>query len=475
MKPPKPEKSASGGEGFAKAYAVLFGAFLGLTLLKFSNVAIFGRLDPWPTNGWEWAICSWPVSLGYGLLVILTVMGLGVSHWRIRGGTGWLLALPVAWLAWQFVAATRTVDPALSYATLKHFAGCVACFGIGYFALGRRESPVAILSGLVVALGLVIAVGFGQHFGGLEESQRYFFLYIYPQMPSAPPEYLKKMTSTRIFSTLFYPNSLAGALLLLLPAAVAVILGHLTHLTIGARRFVAGVMGFGGLACLFWSGSKGGWLLILLLGLLTLLRLPFARRWKLALVGLLLVAGLVGFGVKYASFFRRGATSVGARFDYWQAAARTAAANPVFGTGPGTFAIPYGKIKRPESEMARLVHNDFLQQASDSGVVGLATFAVFVVGVLVRTRPGAGLPCEKISAAAPGKPAGSISPGESWGSVRFAVWLGLLGWWLQGLLEFGLYIPALAWPGFTLMGWLLATAGNRFDKPPDHGLGSPGE
>jgi hypothetical protein len=51
------------------------------------------------------------------------------------------------------------------------------------------------------------------------------------------------------------------------------------------------------------------------------------------------------------------------------------------------------------------------------------------------------------------------------GGVRFGVWLGLLGWALQGFFEFGLYIPALAWSGFALMGWLLATAPNRFDKP----------
>ena len=443
MKPPAPPKSTSDGEPLATAYAAVFGAFLGLTLLKFSNVAIFERLDTWPTNGWEWAINVWPVSIAYWLLAILAALGVVVARWEVHAAR-WLVVLPLVWLVWQIASGTQTVDPALSHATLKHFAGCVACFGVGYFAIGRLAKPVALLSGLIVALALVIAVGFEQHFGGLKASREYFFETIYPTMPSFPPEYLKKMSSERIFSTLFYPNSLAGVLLMLLPAALTVILNDVTQLTVAARRFVAGVVGVGGLACLYWSGSKGGWLLMLLLGLLTLLRLPFARRLKLVLVGLVLAVGLAGFGVKYASFFRRGATSVGARFDYWQAAARTAVAHPVFGTGPGTFAIPFAKIKRPESEMARLVHNDYLQQASDSGFVGLATFGAFVVGVLIRTRP---------------------RPGEGWGSVRFAVWLGLLGWWLQGLLEFGLYIPALAWCGFALMGWLLATAGKPFDKP----------
>jgi O-antigen ligase len=443
MKPPAPPKSTSGGEPLAKLYAGLFGAFLGLTLIKFSNVAIFERLVAWPDNGWEWAINAWPVSIGYWLLGLLAVAGVFVARWEIRGPR-WLVTLPLMWFAWQLVSATHSVDPVLSRATVKHFAGCVTCFYLGYFALGRLGSPVAFLTGLIAALGLVIAVGAQQHFGGLEDSRRYFFTYVYPQMQSVPPEYLKKISSTRIFSTLFYPNALAGALLILMPAALAVILNDMTRLTVGARRFVAGVVGIGGLACLYWSGSKGGWLLMLLLGMIALLRLPFARRAKLALVALVLVAGLAGFGLKYARFFRQGATSVSARFDYWQAAVRTAAENPVLGTGPGTFAIPYSKIKRPESEMARLVHNDYLQQASDSGFAGLTMFGAFVLGVLIHTRP---------------------RQGEGWVSVRFTVWLGLVGWWLQGLLEFGLYIPALAWCGFALMGWLLATAGKPFDKP----------
>lgn len=45
----------------------------------------------------------------------------------------------------------------------------------------------------------------------------------------------------------------------------------------------------------------------------------------------------------------------------------------------------------------------------------------------------------------------------------FSVWLGLLGWALQSFVEFGLYIPALAWTAFFLFGWLWAVARNGFD------------
>jgi O-antigen ligase len=173
-----------------------------------------------------------------------------------------------------------------------------------------------------------------------------------------------------------------------------------------------------------------------------------------ALVGAILLLGLTGFFWKYAQFFQKGATSVSARFDYWSAAVQTARAKPVFGTGPGTFAIPYHKIKRPESEMARLVHNDYLEQASDSGVPGFALYTIFIAAALVRSFP-------RRSSESGDRRASSQSEAEDQEWLMFSVWLGLLGWCLQGLVEFGLYIPALAWPAFALMGWLIARTPSR--------------
>jgi O-antigen ligase len=185
---------------------------------------------------------------------------------------------------------------------------------------------------------------------------------------------------------------------------------------------------------------------MLVVGMILLLRLQFAVRLKVALVGVVLVAGLAGFALKYAGFFQRGAKSVSARLYYWEAAACTTVANPVFGTGPGTFGVAYKAIKRPEAEMSRLAHNDYLQQASDSGLVGFLAYAVLVVGSLIYGRPR------------------QDNSGSAGSYLRFSIWLGLLGWSLQGLLEFGLYIPALAWCSFGWMGWLLGTA-IPIDKP----------
>jgi len=39
--------------------------------------------------------------------------------------------------------------------------------------------------------------------------------------------------------------------------------------------------------------------------------------------------------------------------------------------------------------------------------------------------------------------------------MAFAIFAGLLAWFTQGLGEFGLYITALAWTAFTLLGGLI--------------------
>jgi hypothetical protein len=433
-------------DGLARVFAVLFGVVLGLALLKFVNPAVFEKLVEWPTNGYEWVINPWPVVIGYWLLAVVALLGIFVLQRKIAAPR-WLIVLPLLWLGWQFVAATHTVDAGLTRSTLKHFSACVVCFYLGLFSLAQLRDPVHFLWPICGGFLVLIAVGIQQHFGGLEESRQYFFTYVYPQTPSVPPEFLKKISSDRIFSTQFYPNALAGVLLLLLPATLVVIWQSKRWLTAAARTFLIGVVGLAALACLYWSGSKGGWLLMLVVGIAALLRLQFATRLKVVLVGVVLMAGLAGFALKYAEFFQRGATSVSARFDYWDAALRTTAANPLFGTGPGTFAIPYKQIKRPESEMARLTHNDYLQQLSDSGLVGFVFYVVFIVGALCFGKPSLG------------------HAGSDQEILRFSIWLGLLGWSLQSLLEFGLYIPTLAWYSFACLGWLVGCTAKPIDKP----------
>jgi O-antigen ligase len=100
-------------------------------------------------------------------------------------------------------------------------------------------------------------------------------------------------------------------------------------------------------------------------------------------------------------------------------------------------------LKAPDAEMARLVHNDYLEQFSDSGLMGGISYLSWI-GLLLWTLRRRGW--------------------KSGDWFESAIFLGLLGWFAQGTIEFGLYVPALAWTAFTLSGCLLAR--NQFDNIP---------
>ena len=372
---------------------------------------------------------------------MVTLVGLKAVRFK---GTGpqWLIWPLLVWLVWQIIAATQTVDSTLTTAVLKHFAACVICYFLGRFALSQARNStlfwIGILSGFVVVLGL----GFNQHYGGLDEMRRFF--YQQPNWQQYPPEYLKKISSKRIFSSLVYPNALAGALILLLPALLVITWRLMAPLPRIGRGTLTGLLAYSGLACLYWSGSKTGWLIALILGLFTLLQLPIHWRAKSSLFVAVLLLGVAGFFVTYSSYFERGATSVGARFDYWRAAVQAFASNPVFGSGPGTFSIAYKRLKSPDSEMALLAHNDYLEQASDSGLIGVLSYFGFISGNLCYLYRKSTLKSDLL---------------------QFGVFLGVLGWAIHGLTEFGLYIPALAWPAFMLLGASTA-AGEDSNRQP---------
>jgi len=417
----------------AKIFATIFGIFLGLALLKFGTPAVLDKLVALPENTYEWLLGVWPLRVAYGLAIVIGLSALAVSRRRAAIPL-WLLVLPLAWFAWQFISAAQSLDGQLSRSLLAYFGVCIGCFYIGVFCLRHQDGHGFLLGPLLVAFGLMVSAGFNQHFGGLEETRQYFWTYIYPTASNVPPEYIQKMRSDRIFATVFYPNALAGALLLLLPPLLAWVWQAKKQFTQAARMFLCASLGAGALACLYWSGSKGGWLLALLVGFVVLLHQKFTRRMKLTLVLILLVAGGMGFYWKNRAYMDRGATSVVARFDYWRAAWQTAISKPIFGSGPGTFAIAYQAIKKPESEMARLTHNDYLQQASDSGFPGLMTYTTFVGGVLCVTYRRLDWKNSPVAA---------------------GLWVGLAAWAVQSGFEFTLYVPALGWTAFGLMGWLL--------------------
>lgn len=417
-----------------RLFAPLFGALLGLSLLKFGNPVLLNDQVTTPGNVYEWVLTAWPLGVGQGLLILLVLLAIFVVRKR-PGVPGWLVWAPLPWLAWQFVAATGSVDMTRTTPTLIHFVTNIGCFYLGLYCLSPIRDLRWFWTGLMTGFVLVLLNGWEQHFGGLATSREYFFKEVYPHLEGETPEgLLRRISSDRVFATLFYPNTLAGVILLLAPVGIGVIPGLFRQEPMKRMGLLLTLVLAAG--CLVWSGSKAGWLFTLGLALVALFRLRFPRALKVGLAIIVLAAGTAGFLWKYSGYLRKGARSAVARMDYWEAAVKVTAAHPLAGTGPGTFGEAYARVKRPESEMTRLTHNDYLQQASDSGLPGFLFYTGFIAVMMSHL----------------GRRAWRSSNPE-----HFWIWLGLLGINVQSLSEFGWYIPAIAWPTMTLMGWLSGT------------------
>jgi O-antigen ligase len=418
------------GAGREVLFALAAGAFFGLALLKFGNPIILDFMVPTPKGLDEWRIQSWPLKYGYAIFSLVLVFGIVNGEWKGRK-MPMLYWIPLLWLAWQGVATFDSIDRPLSVLTLRHFTVCVFLFYLGWHNPMKNGSIFLFFCLFLVSFIVILRVGFDQHFGGLAETERQFFLYTYPKLRNPPLDLVKKMKTARIFSTLFYPNTLAAVIIFLLPMLIG-LLGRLRNsLRFSIRIGLGMALIPPACACLFWSGSKAGWLIFLALGVIATLHSNLAARIKHLLVVVVCLGGLMGFFIRYKSFFEGGATSVSARFYYWEAAWKIGCRHPVLGTGPGTFGQAYNLIRPPGAEPSKMAHNDYLQQWSDSGIVGFSMYLAMIVGclaVLYRKR------------------AKLVRNEDFW------IWLGLLGLALHSLVEFHLYIPALAWPMFFLLG-----------------------
>lgn len=440
----------------AGIWAAGLGCMLSLALLKLGNPVVLGdKVEP-PEGLQEWLFFAWPPQYGFVPLA-LVVVGAG-SLWKgARHAPLWWLLLGVGWLGWQALATSMHWDLQESRPVLAHYGTLLACAGCGCL-LAQLSPRHARWFWLLLTAGFVWVLfeGFRQHYGGLEATRQY--VYEQPGWQGFDSDFLKRLARDRVFSTLFYANALAGVVILLLPALAWLCWCAWPKGLRLFRSVTTGLLAYAGLACLLWSGSKAGWLIAMCVAAVAVLHLPAIaswgdsssqqlrkesletkppllawNRWRLAVILLGVTAGLGAFGIRFQDYFQRGATSAFARFDYWSVAAAIVVEKPIVGGGPGSFESLYRERKKPDAEMTRLVHNDYLQQASDSGIPGGLLFGAWIWGGLASAYRSRRKSC-----------------------LDWMVGLGLFGWALQEVVEFGLFIPAVSWPAVVLLGWLVA-------------------
>ena len=143
---------------------------------------------------------------------------------------------------------------------------------------------------------------------------------------------------------------MAGGLELLLP--LTLVFGSHRKVRTQIRVVFVLILGGCGLGCLYWSGSKAGQLVALVMGLVALGHSALPWSWRRGLIVGALIVGVAGFAYKYSDYFHKERNSTGARLAYWRVARTVIDHHPLVGTGPGTFQIPYSQMKHPDDEEA---------------------------------------------------------------------------------------------------------------------------
>jgi O-antigen ligase len=227
------------------------------------------------------------------------------------------------------------------------------------------------------------------------------------------------LPKTEIYSTIGNPNYLAAVMAFLLPVTAALArvpradggMGRGWRMLLWASALCSGV-------AVILSRSKGGLVAVVAGLVFFLLLLAHAEQWTmkrlLAAAGRWLAAGLLVLAVAGGLMLGMGtvdalttewarlshlsweAPTIKGRLLMWQTAARMIAAHPVVGIGAGTFGAQYQPYRaqvfdrvtepaavypasEPSYNETGQVHNDYLQLAAETGLVGLALFVTLVV------------------------------------------------------------------------------------------------
>ncbi|PYQ14547.1 MAG: hypothetical protein DMH00_01445 [Acidobacteria bacterium] len=214
-------------------------------------------------------------------------------------------------------------------------------------------------------------------------------------------------------------------------------------------------------AALFMAGSRGGLFSLALTACLYAFLQGYrglarrSSRWVrvvLPLVPLLCCVVAIGLYIHFAGGASpqesRVEPSLGTRLRAWKGVLDMIAANPLTGTGLGTFSLAYPFYKTyGETDIWAQAHNDYLQLFAETGLVG---FSLFLGGLIFLLRRRV-LPCLS-------------EPWRRQTPVALGACLGLVTLLLHALVDFNFQIPSNGLL-FVLLGGLLVARGPSSGQP----------
>ncbi len=338
------------------------------------------------------------------------------------------------------VSALQSVNSALSLNHTYEFMSCVLLYFIITNNIKTRRERRAVILALYLSVTLVCLYGIYQYFWGLDNARRIVSLNHFGEYP---PEFIARLATEKAFSTFVYPPALAGFLVLVMPLSLSLCLGGRNRT--GKTRFsqlfwVPASVGMTLLilSCLTLTFSKAGWLSALL-SMVVFAYVWFAvikRRKKTIVISallipivifvLLLVSGCLP-KVTLSGF----ASSFSVRLGYWKAVPSMVKDHPFLGSGPATFGTIYPAHRPLLAHETQMAHNNYLQVLVETGIAGFLAFLWLWARFLKRGIKLIKYHRQKV--------------------LVLGCFAGIVGFLIQSLVDFGLYIPGITMTMFLLM------------------------
>ena len=334
-------------------------------------------------------------------LIVQTLFVLGAALWvmsmalegrvRIRrmGALPWLAVLAGALLS-------GVVNASYKYSAMLTAFSWFSAMAAFFFIVnetGSRRARLLILAAMGASAFCVALHGLHQLVVELPDAREAFerdaasLLRSLNLREHRASDFQGRLGTNRIFGTFLLPNSLAGYLVLILPVFVGLCVDRFrAWLRPASLRPVLwrAVFLLPLFAAAFFTGSKAGWLA--LFAALTVFIVwgfrDYLKRRRLHAAGIVLSL-LIVVAISQASGLlpplRDYVGSSGARVGYWRGAVLIFEKHPYVGVGLDNFGEYYSACKRPEDEEARRVHNDYLQLACETGLLGLLAYGAFLL------------------------------------------------------------------------------------------------
>ena len=307
-------------------------------------------------------------------MALVGLIGVTVCSFVIRLATGKeqeYLITPFHMLIAVFLALTAlsgitSVAPADGIRIFLVYLMFTLSFVLIVNTIKSRSSWNMLLTLFVLCAGLVSLYGVYQNFAGIDTTASWVDADMFEDI------------KTRVYSTFDNPNVLGQYLILLIPAAFAMLLQSKG----GGRKLVYGIVNLVMFLCLLYTWSRGAWVgVVLALGFFILLR---DRRWLiLCIAALLLMPSVLPASIlnRLTSIGNLQDSSTAYRVSVWVASLRIAKDYWMSGIGIGTAAFEkiYPAYALNGAGFALHSHNFYIQWVVEMGIFGLLSFFAIMI------------------------------------------------------------------------------------------------